>query len=91
MVQKVKILRWISKVMISYKGLEKLPEEKGVKRSALTKEIGLSSRTVAKIARGEKLANGVIARLCTYFDCEPGDIFKVISTIKSCRYCATKT
>ena len=68
--------------MVSYKGLEKLLEDKGVKKSDLTKEIGLSSRTVAKIAKGEKLANGVIARLCAYFGCLPSDIFKVISDNK---------
>ena len=69
--------------MISYQGLEKLLEQRGIKKSALTTETGLSSRTVAKIAKGEKLANGVIARLCAYFGCQPNDIFKVISDNKT--------
>ena len=68
--------------MISYQGLEKLLKEKGLKKSALTKELGLSSRTIAKIAKGEKLANGVIGRLCDYFGCQKTDLFKEISDNK---------
>ena len=39
--------------MFSYKGLEQKLKERGIGRSDLTKLLGLSSRTVAKIGKGE--------------------------------------
>lgn len=65
--------------MVLYDGLKKLLKDKGLKKSDLTKEIGISSRTIAKIAKGDKLANNVIARLCEYFDCQESDIYQVVS------------
>jgi len=64
--------------MVLYDGLKKLLKDKGLKKSDLTKEIGISSRTIAKIGKGEKLANNVIARLCEYFGCQEGDIYMVV-------------
>ena len=46
--------------MISYKGLEAKLDECGITRSDLTKELGISSRTIAKIGRGEKLSRVVM-------------------------------
>ena len=60
--------------MYSYDGLNRLLMQKGMKKSALTRELGISSRTIAKIARGEKLADNVLARLCDFFCCEKEDI-----------------
>ena len=42
--------------MISYEGLEKALKEKGIGKTKLFTELGLSTRTVAKIAKGEKLS-----------------------------------
>ena len=42
--------------MISYEGLEKVLKEKGIGKTELGLEAGLSTRTVAKIAKGEKLS-----------------------------------
>ena len=55
--------------MISYKGLEAKLNERGITRSDLTKELGISSRTIAKIGRGEKLSRVVMEKLCGYFSC----------------------
>lgn len=65
--------------MISYSGLEKQLREKGITRSELTGLLGISSRTIAKIAKGEKLSHIVIEKLCNYFSCDPSDLFKVVS------------
>ena len=65
--------------MISYNGLEKLLKQKGIKKSELAKELGISSRTIAKIAKGEKLSRIVIEKMCGYFGCEPSDICKEVS------------
>ena len=65
--------------MISYKGLEQKLTERGITRSDLTKELGISSRTIAKIGRGEKLSRVVMDKLCGYFSCEAGELCREIS------------
>lgn len=68
--------------MTKYDGLNKLLAEKGMKKSDLTKELGISSRTIAKISKGEKLADNVIARLCEFFGCKKENIYVEISDNK---------
>ena len=41
--------------MYSYDGLNKFLEEKNMKKSELSAKLGISSRTIAKIGKGEKL------------------------------------
>ena len=65
--------------MISYKGLEAKLNERGITRSDLTKELGISSRTIAKIGRGEKLSRVVMDKLCGYFSCTAAELFRGIS------------
>ena len=60
--------------MISYKGLEAKLNERGITRSDLTKELGISSRTIAKIGRGEKLSRIVMEKLCEYFSCTAAEL-----------------
>ena len=66
--------------MVSYAGLERLLSAKGMNKSALTKALGISSRTIAKLAKGEPLSGAVIRKLCAYFSCKPSDIYRVISS-----------
>ena len=61
--------------MYSYKGLENLLKAKNMKKSDMIESIGLSSRTVAQIGKGEKLSDSVIMRMCNFFGCEKDDIF----------------
>ena len=60
--------------MILYKGLEAKLNERGITRSDLTKELGISSRTIAKIGRGEKLSRVVMEKLCEYFSCTAAEL-----------------
>ncbi len=64
--------------MYSYDGLNNLLKAKKMKKSELSARLGISSRTIAKIGKGEKLADHVIARLCNFFGCEKEDIFTEI-------------
>ena len=68
--------------MTIYDGLNKLLAERKMKKSDLTKELGISSRTIAKISKGEKIADNVIARLCELFDCKKENIYMEISDNK---------
>lgn len=57
--------------MISYTGLEKLLKEKGIGKTDLSTEIGLSTRTVAKIAKGEKLSHRSLIKIADYLNTQP--------------------
>ncbi|MBO4733485.1 MAG: helix-turn-helix transcriptional regulator, partial [Clostridia bacterium] len=55
--------------MLSYKGLEQKLNERNIRRSDLTKLLGISSRTIAKIGKGEKLSRIVMEKLANFFGC----------------------
>lgn len=57
--------------MISYAGLEKILKEKGIGKTELSTEAGLSTRTVAKIAKGEKLSTRSLNRIAGYLNVAP--------------------
>ena len=65
--------------MISYDGLEKALKTKGIGKTELSTELGLSTRTVAKIAKGEKLSRRSIQRIADYLGESTDDIMKEIS------------
>ena len=65
--------------MISYKGLEEKLKSRDITRSDLTKELGISSRTIAKIGHGEKLSRIVMEKLCTYFGCTEDQLCREVS------------
>lgn len=65
--------------MISYSGLEQQLNKKGISKTDLTTVLGISSRTIAKIGKSEKLSRVVIEKLCNYFNCSPDEIFKEVS------------
>ena len=65
--------------MFSYKGLEQKLKERGIGRSDLTKLLGLSSRTVAKIGKGVKLSRGIMEKLAAFFECKSEELCREIS------------
>lgn len=65
--------------MISYDGLERRLAGKGLRRSDLARLIGLSSRTIAKIAKGEPLSAHTLQRIGDCLGCRPGDLWREVS------------
>ena len=65
--------------MYDYAGFNKRLQEKGVKKSQLAAELHISSRTIAKISKGEKLSNSVITKISDYLQCKPSELYRVIS------------
>lgn len=65
--------------MISYTELDKILKEKGIGKTELCTKAGLSSRTVAKIAKGEKLSVRSINKIASYLGTEPARLFRVES------------
>ncbi len=60
--------------MISYKKLFLMMEEKEISKEKLKNALGISSATMAKLAKNEEVAMSTIYALCDYFDCQPGAI-----------------
>lgn len=66
--------------MISYSGLMQKVDERGLTKTALAKELGISSRTMAKIGRGEKVSDRVLERMAAFLRCSVGDLCRVVSS-----------
>ena len=65
--------------MISYDGLERRLKEKDIGKTELSTRLGLSTRTVAKIAKCERLSPRSIQRIADYLGCEPESLMREIS------------
>lgn len=62
---------------ISYNGLWKILIDNSMQKKDLIEKIGLSSTTIAKMGKGEKVSLDVIERICTYFNCDIGDVISL--------------
>lgn len=62
--------------MFSYDGLYAQLRKKGITKTDLTKALGISSRTIAKIARGEKLAGRTLEKIAGYLGCDASLLFR---------------
>lgn len=51
--------------------------DKNMQKKDLIDKIGISSTTIAKMGKGEKVSLDVIERICNYFDCDIGDIINL--------------
>lgn len=65
--------------MISYEGLEQALKNKGVGKTEISNELGISTRTIAKIKKGEKLSARTLEKIAAYLDCDAAKLFKEIS------------
>lgn len=68
--------------MISYIGLETLLKEKGIGKTELSLELGLSTRTVAKIAKGEKLSKNTLNKIANYLNVSTESLYHIESDNK---------
>ena len=48
--------------------------DNNMQKKDLIKKVGISSTTIAKMGRGEKISLDVIERICVFFDCNVGDV-----------------
>lgn len=59
---------------VSYNGLWKLLIDKNMYKKDLAAELNISSATMAKMGKGEKVSLEVLQKICEYLDCNIGDI-----------------
>ena len=62
-----------------YNNLWKLLIDKHISKSELTKAIGISSSTMAKMGKGENVSLEVIDKICAYLDCDITDVLQYVS------------
>lgn len=60
----------------SYDGLDRILSAKGMTKTALAAQLGISSRTIAKMAKGEKIADYVLKRIAEALSCSPAELCK---------------
>ena len=66
-------------MIYSYDGLERLLSAKGLTKTAFASELGISSRTIAKISKGEKIADHVLKKIADHFSCSAAELCTVRS------------
>lgn len=64
----------VCNMAVSYNGLWKSLIDKNLQKKDLTEELNISSATIAKMGKGEQVSMDVLERICTYLDCNIGDI-----------------
>lgn len=65
--------------MYSYQGLESLLKTRKIYKTELTTKLGISSRTIAKISKGEKLSNNTLKKIALFLSCNIEDLYQELS------------
>ncbi|MDD4003509.1 MAG: Fic family protein [Clostridia bacterium] len=63
---------------ISYNGLFSILKEKSITKTALKDMLGISSRTMSKLSKGEYVSLKVINDICEKLNCQPCDIMSFV-------------
>ena len=62
--------------MMKYYKLFILLDKRGMKRTELLKVI--SSVTLAKLGKGESVTTDILCKICSFLNCQPGDIMEYV-------------
>lgn len=62
---------------VTYKPLWKLLIDREVKKTEMSKAIGISSSTLSKLGKDEYVSLDVLVRICRYLNCQLSDICKI--------------
>lgn len=68
---------------VSYKKLWKLLIDKDLKKKDLRSATGISSASMAKLAKNENITTDVLVRICDALKCDIADIMEVKQTSDS--------
>lgn len=60
--------------MIAYTPLKRKLAEKHTSMTAMCKAVDLSPNVVGKLKKGEIITIATLSKICSYFNCQPGDI-----------------
>lgn len=63
---------------ISYKKLWILLIQRDITKSMLRQKCNISTGTMSKLNKGEEVALSILLRICTYLNCDIGDICEAV-------------
>lgn len=64
----------------SYNKLWKLLIDRGMKKKDLCAQAGISTATLAKIAKGESITTASLLKICVALNCDTSDIMAIVET-----------
>lgn len=64
-----------------YKKLWKLLIDKDMKKGELCAKAGISSATLAKMAKGDTVNTDSLLKICVALDCDVSDIMEIVETV----------
>lgn len=65
---------------VSYEKLWKLLIDKEINKTNIREATGISPSTIAKMNRSEYVSLEVLDKICTYLQCDIGDIMEITTT-----------
>ena len=65
--------------MVSYEGFSRILQDRNLTKTELSEALGISSRTIAKIGKGEKLSKNTLQKIADYLGCNPDSLCREIS------------
>ncbi|MBQ8407833.1 MAG: helix-turn-helix transcriptional regulator [Clostridia bacterium] len=68
-------------MVFSYKKLWKMLIDKEMKKRELCAKAGISSATLAKMAKGESITTESLLKICVALDCDVQDIMEKVETL----------
>ena len=68
-------------MVFSYKKLWKLLIDKEMKKRDLCAKAGISSATIAKMAKGESITTESLLKICVALNCDVSDIMEIVETL----------
>ena len=68
-------------MVFSYKKLWKLLIDKEMKKRDLCSKAGISSATIAKMAKGESITTESLLKICVALNCDVSDIMEIVETL----------
>ena len=69
------------KMSVSYRPLWKLMIDKGINKTQLCKEAGISTNAMARLGRNEDVRVEVLVKICTALNCTISDIMELVPQI----------
>lgn len=72
-------VNWEVNMAVSYNKLWKLMIDKGLNKTKLRTEAGISSNAMAKLGKNESVQVEVLVKICNHLNCTMNDILEILS------------
>lgn len=71
-------VNWEVNMAVSYNKLWKLMIDKGLNKTKLRTDAGISSNAMAKLGKNESVQVEVLVKICNHLNCTMNDIMEII-------------